>query len=111
MNSFKIIFITLLLSGFSATSMAEGKLRVLDRGMDGNQRYYYVTCPDDNRGSVTVKYDMPETQMPETSEDDFALSSSSYEVKVIETCMFSHSGKHKCKSNWSVDEAAEASCK
>jgi hypothetical protein len=109
MNFFKTIFYTLLLSGISFNVAAADKLRVQDRGMDGTERYYSVSCPDGKNSSVVVKFDMPEEQMPESGEDGPSFSKVK-KIKTIEICMSSHAGKHECRAKWSVDEAAQASC-
>jgi hypothetical protein len=109
MNFFITIFYTLLLSGISFNAVAAEKLRVLDRGMDGPQRYYSVSCPDGNNSSVVVKYDTPEKQIPDAGEDGPSLGKAK-KVKIIEVCMSSHAGKYECRPNWSVDKAAQASC-
>jgi hypothetical protein len=104
MKFFKILLISGLLFPFSGQVFAE-KLRVLDKGFDGNNRYYTITCPNKKQSSVVVTFDHIDTERRDES------SPAGKPAKVVKTCMYSYSGKEACKPKWNIDEAALESCK
>ena len=106
MKFFKIILISGLFFTFSSQVFAE-KLRVLDKGFDGNNRYYTVTCPNAKQSSVVVTFDHIDTDPKHKGEG----SAYTKQAKAIKTCMYSYSGDEVCKPAWDIDEAAQESCK
>ena len=98
MRFFNTLFITLALMAPGNLATAAEPLRVLDNGMDGNTRYYTITCPDGNRSSVSMKYNISDEP-----------SDSSAEPQVVEVCITAASGQ-KCRPEWDLDEAAKTSC-
>ena len=99
MKFFKILLISGLLFPFSGQVFAE-KLQVLDKGIDGNKRYYNVTCPNNKRSGVVVHYS-----------DTEGTDSKPSQLTITKTCMNSYSDKEVCKPKWDVDQAALESCK
>ncbi len=89
MKHIKLIFInTLLTILMSSTAQAEERLRVIDHGTDGDERYYTVICPSGERSSITNYYE---------------------EGKI---CTMQVNGKIEiCRNGWEIDSAAQEACK
>ncbi|NOG61622.1 MAG: hypothetical protein HND53_14080 [Proteobacteria bacterium] len=109
-----LFFITLM--AFSYQSMAANKtIQVIDKGQDGNSRYYTAACPDGTNGSVVVYFQ--ETGNTEVSPQMLELTGpvgtgTSPKPQVIKVCAAVGSDKEQCKGgSWSVQDAAKASCK
>ncbi len=113
MNTCKTILTSLLLTGISLNLSAVEKLRLIDRGLDGNERYYAVTCPPDGKmSSVKVVFDFDPNAVPEVSDDvrKARVRTTTKTPKVVQVCIYPHSGNEQCRGNWDLDNAAKASC-
>lgn len=86
-----LLFITL--TATACLTQADEVMRVHDKGLDGMDRIFVVNCPDGNRTSIAVTYEMEPR------------------VKVANVCVFPANGKKTCRNQWDVDEAARFSCK
>ena len=104
MKFFKILLISGLFLTSSPLVHAEG-VQLLYAGMDGNNRYYTVGCPNDKTSSVVVTFDHINT---ETKGDGSATSKPE---KAIKTCINTYSGIEACKPDWDIVAAAQESCK
>ena len=98
MRFLNTLFITFALTAISNLATAAEPLRVLDNGLDGNTRYYTITCPDGSRSTVNVKFDIPD-EPTESTEGP----------RIVEVCIFSSAGQ-KCQPKWDLDAAAKTSC-
>ena len=79
---------TLLMFSVSFTVQAQERLRVIDHGTDGDERYYTVICPSGERSSITNYYE---------------------EGKI---CTMLVNGKiEMCRNGWDIDSAAREACK
>ena len=79
---------TLLFFFMTWTGQAEERLRVIDHGTDGDERYYTVICPSGERSSITNYYE---------------------EGKI---CTMLVNGKiEMCRNGWDIDSAAREACK
>ena len=85
-----LLFITL--TATTCLTQAAEVMRIHDRGLDGMDRIFVVNCPNGNRTSVTVTYEMEP------------------QVKVANVCVFPASGEKTCRNQWDVDQAALFSC-
>lgn len=99
---------------FSMNALAEEKLRVLDKGIDGNQRIYLITCPDGSLSSVVQTFNIstrPKKEKP-PEPGTFTGGRSATTPQVTQVCI--HPGQTKgedvCRSSWTIDDAARASC-
>ncbi len=117
MNIVKSILISILFTGTSMNLMAEGKLQVLDQGMDGDTRYYLIICPNGEKNSITVKFDIdPATGQPLTESDLPPLliyDGIGMNIKppaVVEVCVHKGNGSYRCQGDINLDAAAETSC-
>lgn len=108
MKFFKIILISGLFFCFSSQVLAE-KLRVLDKGIDGNNRYYAVTCPNTKLSTVVVTFD--DLAGPPRRDKSQGEPLTGKVPKIVKTCMYSYSGDEVCKPKWTIDDAARESCK
>ena len=84
----KIIFNTLFtLSIFVSTNAFAASPTVIDRGVDGDARFYTVVCPSDKRTSVTNRF------------------------KTKQVCAYRVGDKEEtCRNNWNVPKAAKYAC-
>lgn len=81
-----IIPLMLLLS--QTQTQAQERLRVIDKGTDGDVRYYSVVCPSGKRTSVSDRY------------------------KEGEICTMPVSAREEiCREGWDIDSAATEACK
>ena len=95
MHSLKSLLTILFIFALSPATQA-GDYRLYDRGIDGFEYYYEVSCVDPYvRGTIVVKYEEQEGDSPE----------------VVEICLSGGSGKERCKANWTVTKAAQSFCK
>jgi len=111
-TSFTAIFFSLVLIG--QPGQAAEKLRVLDQGIDGNQRTYLVTCADGGLSSVVQTFNIPSTasKRPPPAPDVMADGGNRAHVpQVTRVCISQRQGQDICKPGWDVDEAARASCR
>jgi len=106
-----LLFLTLALAG--QNSLAADKLRVLDRGLDGNQRSYLITCPGGGYGSVIQTFDIPTTAPAKAppSPDVIAGGGRATKPHVTRVCIQTSDGQEICRGSWNLDDAARASCK
>ncbi len=103
-------FIALMALSFQ--SMAADSLHIIDKGQDGDTRYYSVACPDGTTGTVVVYFQ--ETNSTEISEEVLRARTGNAKpakAKIIKTCAAPGSDKEKCSGSWNVQKAAKASCK
>lgn len=113
MRTTLVATIVFSLAVFSQQGQAEQKLRVLDKGIDGNQRSYLVTCPDGTITSVIQTFNIPTTQPQTPPNHDLHLTRGNRAIqpKVTQVCIQPRQGDDVCRSSWDVDEAARASCR
>lgn len=106
-----LFFITLM--SFSYQSMAANKsLHIIDKGQDGNSRYYTVACPNGTNGSIVVYF--KETNVKEISEEVLKTRTGNAKPpkpQIINTCASPGSDNEKCSASWDMQTAAKASCK
>ncbi len=77
----------ILMTFFTATAYAASPTAVIDRGVDGDERYYTVVCPSDKRTSVKNRF------------------------KIKEVCTYRIGDKEEtCRKNWNVPKAAKYAC-
>lgn len=112
MNMRYLITTTLLLL-ITANTQAREPLRILDRGMDGNKRYYTVQCPNGKRASVVQTFNFSPNENKISQEVLRArINLSQKPIKVIKVCIVnSNRGKEECRGYWDLDQAAQASCR
>jgi hypothetical protein len=112
MNLRTTLYTFLLLSGTSFSLNAAESLRLIDRGLDGNERYYAVTCPDNTMGSVKVIFDFDSNAIPEVSDDvrRSRISAKATKPKIVQVCIYPVSGTEQCRNKWDLDAAAIESC-
>jgi hypothetical protein len=97
----------------STNGSAEEKLRVLDQGLDGNQRLYRVTCPDGSLTSVVQTFDLASQQDEEKppAPDVFTGVDRTASVpRVTRVCVQTGDGDDICRSIWNIDDAARTGC-
>lgn len=102
-----------LLAAVTLSVSAEEKLRVLDQGLDGNQRIYMITCPDGSVSTVIQVFNFDAGSIPEISPEsrEARISSASVKpVKVDKVCIYTKNTE-ACRPQWELDAAAEASCR
>ena len=125
------IFLTLfLLATMSFHVFAKNNtVKVYDKGQDGGNRIYSVTCPNGQKTSVTqtldisVKYtEMEEVKALGANEDmglSIKLTAQNLKKRVLtligqqnraERCIYPTNSKNQCKSYKDVDTAAKAAC-
>jgi len=125
------IFLTLfLLATMSFHVFAKNNtVKVYDKGQDGGNRIYSVTCPNGQKTSVTqtldisVKYtEMEEVKALGANEDmdlSIKLTAQNLKKRVLtligqqnraERCIYPTNSKKQCKSYKDVDTAAKAAC-
>jgi hypothetical protein len=112
MNLQKKIFLFLLLTGTSFTLSAAEPLQIVDRGLDGNERYYVVSCPDNTKGTIKVTFDFDSNIIPEVS-DDVRRTRTNIKAtipKIVQICVYPSEGAEQCRNNWEMASAAVASC-
>ena len=104
-------------------------VKVYDKGQDGGNRIYSVTCPNGQKTSVTqtldisVKYtEMEEVKALGANEDmdlSIKLTAQNLKKRVLtligqqnraERCIYPTNSKKQCKSYKDVDTAAKAAC-
>lgn len=102
----------LLLCGISFNLSADEPLRLIDRGLDGNERYYAVSCPDNTMGSVKVVFDFDSNAIPEVSDDvrRARINAKTTKPKIVQVCAYRVSGAEECRNQWELNSAAIASC-
>lgn len=114
MNITKLLTIFFMLLLASQYSQAADRLRVLDRGLDGNQRTYLITCPNGTLTSVVQTFNIPSSEEPSKapkSPDVFAGGGRALTPRVTRVCIQTRDGQDICRAGWDLDEAANASCK
>ena len=125
------IFLTLfLLATMSFHVFAKNNtVKVYDKGQDGGNRIYSVTCPNGQKTSVTqtldisVKYtEMKEVKALGANEGmglSIKLTAQNLKKRVLtligqqnraERCIYPTNSKKQCKSYKDVDTAAKAAC-
>jgi len=107
----KITFF-IALTALSFQIMAANSLQVIDRGQDGNERYYSVACADGSTKSVVVHF--KETKRKEVSEEVLKTRTGNAKpakAKITNICAEPGSDNEKCSASWDVQAAAKASCK
>ena len=114
MNLIKIIAIILCIF-ISINTGAENKLQIHDKGMDGNQRGYLVTCKNGEIGSIINHFQISESSkaIPKRRDDmpfPGGGDSNSEPIKLIKTCIATKDGGQKCQRSWDLRSAAIASC-
>jgi hypothetical protein len=73
---------------FTVSVYADATIRVIDRGVDGDERYYQVVCPNEKRTSVVNRF------------------------KIKQVCVYKIGEKEEtCRSNWNPNQAAKYGCK
>ena len=93
----KILFpVILTLASLPLVYGADG-VQVLDRGIDGNQRLYAISCPNGSGGSITQQFSL---------DDNGAGNPAQTNV-----CIYPQKGVEACRPNWNIDKAAETICK
>jgi hypothetical protein len=112
MKLFKLFSISILISGLSFNISAEEPLRIIDRGLDGNERFYSITCPDSKTSSVKVVFNFDPNAIEEISDEvrKARVQTNVKKLKISKVCIFPHSGNEKCRRKWDLDDAAKASC-
>ena len=113
MKIVKAILILILIVGIQPLVIAKEKLRVLDKGMDGNKRTYLITCPDGTYSSVFQEFEKREPPASTSLQESGVLvmdPNATKPPKSIRVCISSRSGKDICRSRWDIDAAARASC-
>ena len=115
MNILKTTSISILIL-LTNTLYAADQVQVLDRGLDGDQRTFLVTCSDGSKGSVTQYYEFPAINI---DRDEHArklekgimiLPKGNSEPTISKVCSENEAGTIKCLSSWDLDNAAKASC-
>ena len=88
MNSTIQIFgLALLLIMMTGSAQSQEKTRIIDRGTDGDARYYSVICASGQRSSITNYYE---------------------EGKI---CTVKVNGRlRECRNGWDLDSAAIVAC-
>ena len=87
-NNFGFFSLIIPLMLLLSQAQAQERLRVIDRGTDGDVRYYTVVCPSGQRSAISDYY---------------------AEGKI---CTMLINGKQKvCRTDWDVDTAAKEACK
>jgi len=91
---------------------ANEKFRVIDRGLDGNQRIYLITCPDGNSASVIEEFLIREQEEKPVQENNLRMvvTSNVPPPELVRVCIYPYHGEESCRSSWPLDEAARASC-
>lgn len=84
----RLISLGLGLLVISSNLQAQELLRVIDKGTDGDARYYLVVCPSGKRTAVSNFYQ---------------------EGKICTTPV--NDKNEICRKDWNVDNAARAACK
>ncbi len=112
MNLQTNLYTFLLLGGISFSLNAAEPLRLIDRGLDGNERYYAITCPDNTMGSVKVVFAFDSNAIPEVSDDvrRARINAKATKAKIVQVCIYPVSGVEQCRNKWDLDTAAIASC-
>jgi hypothetical protein len=113
MNIIKTILTTTLVLAASNLSAAD-KMRVLDRGLDGNQRTYQVVCPNGNTGSITKHFSFTEVEDPEElsrkRNAGHRPSGAPATTTLSKVCVSLQDGEEECKTSWEIENAAKTSC-
>jgi hypothetical protein len=65
-------------------------VQVLDRGIDGNQRLYAISCPDGSRGSITQQFTLGDNGVGDLTQ--------------THVCIFPQKGVETCRPNWNIDQ-------
>lgn len=112
MKIIQSILVIMLITGIHPVVHAKDKLRVLDRGMDGNKRIYLITCPDGTYSSVVQEFERREAIDTSRQESGIRIldTGSMKPPKSVRVCIFPHGGKDKCRTRWNIDAAARESC-
>ncbi len=113
MNIIKTILTSTLVLTASHASAAD-KMRVFDKGLDGNQRTYQVVCPNGNSGTITKHFSYTEVESPEESSRKrnagYRPSGAPAATTISKVCVSLQDGEEKCKTSWEVEDAAKTSC-
>jgi hypothetical protein len=114
MHIMKLTAVFLALALAAQAGQAAGKLRVLDKGLDGNQRSYLVSCPDGSLSTVVQTFNTPATRQenlpPPNGVTPRGMGTNTTNVQVTKVCIFAGKGERVCRASWDLDEAAKASC-
>ena len=106
--------------GSAPNALAKQPLRLIDGGMQGNQHYYIVSCPNSSKASIIQTYNFTPTKMVnEENRDELVKrpqlkrSSSPKPIKVVKVCVEGGNLKEKMCRNatWDLDEAAAVACR
>ena len=104
--------------GIAPSSYANQPLRIMDNGMQGNQRFYAVSCPNGSRGSIVQTFNFTPTKgTPMDAETRMKQSHSSRNsshkpIKVVNVCIDGGNLKgRQCRGSWELDEAGIAACR
>jgi len=111
---FQVVPLVLLVFTTSQTVDAAQKgIRVYDKGLVENARFYEVICEDGKRASVRHIFDITELEEPPQSRGagSRAIGSNTNMIKSVEICADTYAGKTKCQKNWTIDKAAKYVCK
>ena len=112
MNLQSTLYMFLLLTGLSFSLSAAEPLPIVDRGLDGNERYYAVSCPDNTTGIVKIVFDFDSNDIPEVSDDvkRARINATASKPKIVQVCIFPPSSAEECRNKWDMKSAATASC-
>lgn len=120
MNSQNILYTFLLLTGLSFSLSAAEPLRILDQGLDGNQRYYQITCPGGQSSTVIQQFNFDTSNINTDPEPEFndgrspignkGSRNSAGSLKLVNVCIIPYAGAEECRNKWDLENAAEASC-
>lgn len=109
MNITRFILLLAMLVAGNMAYPAE-KLRILDRGLDGNQRIYLITCPHGKNASVVQTFSAP-VQIVEDRDHKLRITRGSSPAPVlVRVCIYPTDSPEQCRPIWALEEAAGASC-
>ena len=114
MKAFRTLLSICFISALALPAHAAGKLQIMDQGMDGNIRAYRVFCPDGSKGGVHQKFSIDKTttnQSVMTPGGKVVTLDHTSSMKLLETCAGKSDGKETCRSNWTVEAAAQSICR
>jgi hypothetical protein len=119
MNLQNTLYPFLLLTGISFNLNAAEPLRILDRGLDGDKRYYAITCPGGQTSTVIQQFNIDTSNISEPEFYDSleaspatikGSSASAGSLKLVNVCIYPYAGAEECQNKWDLEKAAEASC-
>lgn len=91
---------------------AANELQIIDKGQDGNTRYYSVGCADGSVGTIEVTF--KETSVAPVSEDVVRARTGNAKpakAQITNICASPGSDNEKCNASWKMQTAAKQSCK